>query len=513
MATPPRLVRATAARVYDLRDTTTVVGPDGIARRLTGDSAHLARAVLSFLAAPRTRDELLAHLGELAGAPLTDARVVDELLALLRGAGALREPAAVPAHTAGSTAGAAPSRAGEAVRVVLGVSGAVWAVNVPALVALLQRRGCDVRVALTPAARRFVAPPALAALTHGAVYTGLFRGDARCPVPHINLAEWADAVLVCPASATTLARIARGDCSELVAAVAIATRAPVLLVPSMNPAMYAAPAVARNLETLREDGFGLLHPTLGVEVAHRPDARAAVFGPAPLPEDVLAAFASLLPARAAPRAPAREDAVAAPPDAPVVTAGPQVWDEVYRTTAPEALPWYAPALEDDVARALERFAPPPGRFLDVGTGTGTTALAAAQRGYTALGTDVSAAALEQAAQRAGSEAVLFLRDDVTATDVRGAFDVVHDRACLHTLPPAQRARYVAAVAGMTRPGGCFVVKTHHPDAAARNTYPFTEADLAALFAPWFELLHAEQTTLAGAGGAKPAVLAVFRRRP
>src|SRR5262249_55788498 len=94
-------------------------------------------------------------------------------------------------------------------------------------------------------------------------------------------AEWTELVVVCPASATTLSRIATGDCSDLVAAIVAATRAPVIVVPSMNEAMYGSPAVQANLQTLRDHGRYLVHPALGLEVAHAPHARRAMLGPAP----------------------------------------------------------------------------------------------------------------------------------------------------------------------------------------------------------------------------------------
>src|SRR5678816_2580275 len=116
-------------------------------------------------------------------------------------------------------------------------------------------------------------------------------------------AEWADLVVVCPASATTVSRIATGDCSDLVAAIVAATRAPVVVVPSMNDAMYGSPAVAANLQTLRDHGRYVVHPALGVEVAHRPHARTAMLGPAPPAGAVLDIVRHLLRDVARPRLP------------------------------------------------------------------------------------------------------------------------------------------------------------------------------------------------------------------
>ena len=88
-------------------------------------------------------------------------------------------------------------------------------------------------------------------------------------------------VVVYPATATTLSRIARGDCSTAVSALAISTQAPVILVPAMNEAMLRAPAVQRNLTQLKQDGFWITHPSIGYEVAETPALRKPAFGAAP----------------------------------------------------------------------------------------------------------------------------------------------------------------------------------------------------------------------------------------
>jgi phosphopantothenoylcysteine decarboxylase/phosphopantothenate--cysteine ligase len=153
-------------------------------------------------------------------------------------------------------------------------------------VRLLLERGYDLRIMMTRTARRFVRTEALEALTHRKVYRGLWDRDAECPVPHINLAEWAGAVLIYPATATTVSRIARGDCSDLVAAVALATAAPVLLATSMNAGLSTSPPVRRNLEQLRSDGFAFVEPALGMALASQPERRNPILGPAPPPRVV-----------------------------------------------------------------------------------------------------------------------------------------------------------------------------------------------------------------------------------
>jgi 3-polyprenyl-4-hydroxybenzoate decarboxylase len=270
----PLRVRAPVVRIVDHGASTTVIGPE-VARRFEGDSAALLRAVLEIHARPVSRTQLLAELAARAGSTPAElpAQPIEELIRLLVGDGVL---VAAPTTPTAATMAAVGLR-----RVVLGVSGAVAAVDAPELVRGLQSSGCEVRVALTRNAARLVSRAALEAITHHQVWTGLWQRDARAPVPHVNLADWAELVIVYPASATTLSRIATGDCSDLVAAIVAATRAPVVVVPSMNDAMYRSPAVQANLATLRAHGRYVVHPALGIEVAHRPDARTAMLGAAP----------------------------------------------------------------------------------------------------------------------------------------------------------------------------------------------------------------------------------------
>jgi 3-polyprenyl-4-hydroxybenzoate decarboxylase len=275
-----RFQRAPVVRSYDVRDRMVLVGTDGSARELRGDSAHLARAVLGFLVRPHTRDEIRAHVEVESGGALDESGmvVVDELLALLVETGAL---------ISGSDAEPAspPPRPGTR-RLVLCLSGAIAAMHAPSLVLLLQRRGFEIRVVATDDALRFVRREAVEALVHHRVLSELFADEGGFSVPHIELARWADVVLVWPASGTTLSRLATGDYSSLVSAVALTARVPVIVVPSMNGAMHESPATRRNIEQLIDDGMYVVQPSVGIEVADPPDRRAPAFGPAP-PHDVV----------------------------------------------------------------------------------------------------------------------------------------------------------------------------------------------------------------------------------
>lgn len=472
-----RLVRAPIVRIVDHGEHTTVIARDGSLRRFDGDSADLVRVLLEHATRPVTRAELLAIVAEVTGSAL-DANataVVDQALAILRSAGVLVDP---PREV---TAPPLVTRR----RVVLGLTGAVATLHAPVLIQSLMRR-FDVQVIATRKALRFVGRVGLEALTHRPVRAGVWETRADRPVPHIEIAEWAELVVVCPASATTIARIATGNCADLVSAVATSTRAPVVIVPSMNAAMHASPSVRRNLDTLRDEGRYVVHPGLGVELAQAPDARVPMYGPAPPADDVVAIVQAVFATEAT------RDGMTSP-------VGAEGWDAVYRSTDETRLPWFSAALDETVFHALSEHGAVRGRWLEVGAGTGAMAIAAAARGFRVTAIDVSTAALAQAQQHAGAADVTWVLDDVLAPRVQGHFDVAHDRGCLHVLPDTQHARYVASLADRIAPGGWLALVTHDPsDATPRGTRRFTRDQLSALFAPAFVLRDQRPATLGGA---------------
>ena len=462
-----KIVRAPRVRIFDHHDATTVVARDGVVRRFEAEHAALLREVLRRVAVPCTRAELLDHLAALAGGPIDDPSAVDDLLALLTEAGVLRR---VEATLPPSSAHRPRSK------IVVGLTGAVATMHAPQLVRTLLARRHRVRVALTSAARRFVAVDALAALTHEAVYTGLFDGPGVAP--HIQLAEWADGMLLWPASATTIARIAAGDCSDLVAAVAIATRAPVVVAPSMNPGMLLAPSVQRNLETLSDDGFFVVHPDHGEEVAHAPTDRLPVLGGAPEAATIADLLDLIVPA------PAETD-----------------WDDVFRTVPDEALPWFEAAPDADLMAVLD---PERARHvLDVGTGLGSTAIAAAKAGCTVVATDVSAVAIERARRRAGDLAITWLVDDITRSNLDTPFDAIVDRGCLQVLSGPGVDAYVETIARLTKPGASLLLKVLAQPSLPGITAYSTE-QIRALFEGRFDLVEARPTTFGGTVTPDPA---------
>jgi len=488
MSETARLRRARVVRVYDTADSTVLLGPDGRAHQLQGETALLAQELLRFLLEPRTRAEVVAHVEALTGATLGENSVVDQLLGLLLEAGAI-EPVE-PQHRASS------SRERYHDRVVLCLAGGVAAMHAPALVARLLERGFEARVAATKNALRFINTYALERLVHHPVATDMYEGDT--PVPHIDLATWADAVLVWPATGTTISRLATGDFDSLVSAIALATSAPVIVAPSMNAGMYARAAVQRNIEHLVKDGMHVIHPCFGTEVADPPLDRPQKLGPAPPVGIIVQLLETVLALHRA-----------AKPRAPRDGAG---WDELYASQPAEQLPWYTEAVDDDVLACFERLAPKGSFVLDIGTGLGQVAVAAAERGHHVVATDVSRRALEEAARRFPKQPVLWLEDDIAASRLRRRFDVAVDRGCLHLLTPEAAARYVANAATLLSPGGYLLLKTHAPEERDRhNTTPYTREALERLFGDAFELVEEHASTFPGPDRAPAATLFVLRR--
>lgn len=151
--------------------------------------------------------------------------------------------------------------------IVLGVGGGIACYKIADLASKLTQRGADVHAVLTPGATRFIAPLTFQALTHHAALTSLWdEGDAHglaAGMPHIALADGADLIVIAPASADLIARLAAGLADDLLTALVTATRAPIAFAPAMNPTMLAHPATARNIAVLRGFGWHLIAPDEG----------------------------------------------------------------------------------------------------------------------------------------------------------------------------------------------------------------------------------------------------------
>ena len=147
--------------------------------------------------------------------------------------------------------------------ILLGVTGGIAAYKSPDLVRRLAEQGAEVQVAMTSAAQEFVTPMTFQAVSGRPVRTDLWDAAAEAAMGHIELARWADLVLVAPASADFLARLAHGQADDLLTTLCLATDAPIAVAPAMNRLMWANPATQANVGTLRSRGVRVFGPAEG----------------------------------------------------------------------------------------------------------------------------------------------------------------------------------------------------------------------------------------------------------
>ena len=148
-------------------------------------------------------------------------------------------------------------------RILLGVSGGIAAYKAIEVVRLLRREQAEITPVLTPNALRFVTPTALQAVAGRRPRTDLWDADAEAAMGHIELARWPDALLLAPATANLIARLANGLADDLLTTLCLASTAPLFVAPAMNARMWQHPATQRNVAQLREDGATLLGPAEG----------------------------------------------------------------------------------------------------------------------------------------------------------------------------------------------------------------------------------------------------------
>src|SRR5690554_222034 len=170
-------------------------------------------------------------------------------------------------------------------KVLLGISAGIAAYKSAMLARLLKQAGCEVRVVMTEGAQAFITPLTLQALTGEPVRTSLLDPEAEAGMGHIELARWADTILIAPATADLMARLAAGMADDLLTTLCLASQSRKVIAPAMNQAMWAHPATQRNAARLAEDGWRLLGPASG-------DQACGDVGPGRMlePEEILAAL-------------------------------------------------------------------------------------------------------------------------------------------------------------------------------------------------------------------------------
>jgi phosphopantothenoylcysteine decarboxylase / phosphopantothenate---cysteine ligase len=192
--------------------------------------------------------------------------VEDEVRVILREAAQARSPTGATAEPAPETfSPPAPRREGAAglARVTLIIGGGIAAYKALDLIRRLKEQKLHVRCVLTRAAQQFITPLSVSALAHEPCYTDLFDPRSEFDAGHIRLARDCDLIVVAPATADLMAKMANGHADDLATAILLAANRPILLAPAMNPLMWNNPATRRNVAQLTRDGAGLIGPNAG----------------------------------------------------------------------------------------------------------------------------------------------------------------------------------------------------------------------------------------------------------
>ncbi len=174
-------------------------------------------------------------------------------------------------------------------RVLLGVTGSIAAYKTPILVRRLVEAGAEVQVVMTAAAKQFVTPMTLAAVSGHPVRDDLWDESAELAMGHIELARWADLVVIAPASADTLARLASGRADDLLSTLCLATTAEIVVAPAMNHVMWAHPATRANMARLAERGVACIGPETG-ELAERESGAGRMTEPEAIRDALIARY-------------------------------------------------------------------------------------------------------------------------------------------------------------------------------------------------------------------------------
>ena len=147
--------------------------------------------------------------------------------------------------------------------ILLGITGGIAAYKSASFARLLIKSGYDVRVIMTASAQAFITPLTLQALTGNPVHIDLLDESAELGMGHIELAKWADLLIIAPATANTIAKLAMGIADDLLTTVCLATTAPILVAPAMNQQMWQHPSVKLNLQTLTDYDYEIIQPASG----------------------------------------------------------------------------------------------------------------------------------------------------------------------------------------------------------------------------------------------------------
>lgn len=175
-------------------------------------------------------------------------------------------------------------------KVLLIIGGGIAAYKCLDLIRRLRERGASVRPIMTSAAQEFITPLSVSAIANDKVFTDLFDRDDEHDIGHIRLSRQADIIVVAPATADLMAKMAQGHANDLASTVLMATNKPVLIAPAMNPQMWSHPATRRNIKTLQSDNIHFIGPNAG-EMAETGEAG---FGRMAEPMEIVSAIGAII---------------------------------------------------------------------------------------------------------------------------------------------------------------------------------------------------------------------------
>ena len=148
-------------------------------------------------------------------------------------------------------------------KILLIICGGIAAYKSLETIRILKKNGCEIKSVLTSSAKKFVTPLSVASLSQGKVYDDLFNVENESEMDHIALSRWADLILVEPATANTISKLAKGSSEDLASTVILASNKPIFLVPAMNVRMWEHPSIKENLEILKKYSYKIIGPEIG----------------------------------------------------------------------------------------------------------------------------------------------------------------------------------------------------------------------------------------------------------
>ena len=152
--------------------------------------------------------------------------------------------------------------------IIVGITGSIAAYKAAYLVRGLIKKGCEVQVVMTPSAKEFITPVTLSALTGKPVISEFFTANTGLWNSHVDLGLWADVMLIAPATASTIGKMANGIADNMLITTYLSAKAPVFVAPAMDLDMFAHPSTARNLDLLRSYGNHIIEPESGELASH-----------------------------------------------------------------------------------------------------------------------------------------------------------------------------------------------------------------------------------------------------